>query len=208
MRNKLEALLKNKNQLLMLVLAGILLMVISLPVRQEKTTEGGESAQSTGTLSKASGEGSASEPDIQGALSETEAYMQAMEEKVEKLLSRMEGAGEVKVILTWKTSVERIVEKDLSTVRSNTAEEDSQGGTRLVNELDSGETTVLSNQGSNAEPYVVKTLSPTVEGVLVLAQGAGEGAVSSNLSDAVQVLFGVGAHQVKVIRMAGDGNAR
>lgn len=208
MRNKLEALLKNKNQLLMLVLAGILLMVISLPVRQEKTTEGGENAQSTGALSKTSGEGSASEPDSQGALSETEAYMQAMEEKVEKLLSRMEGAGEVKVILTWKTSVERIVEKDLSTVRSNTAEEDSQGGTRLVNELDSGETTVLSNQGSNAEPYVVKTLSPTVEGVLVLAQGAGEGAVSSNLSDAVQVLFGVGAHQVKVIRMAGDGNAR
>lgn len=206
MKNKLEALLKNKNHLLLLVLAGALLMVIGLPVKQTETTENKESVQSINPLQTASGTADAAETGSSEALSETEVYMQAMEEKVEKLLSRMEGAGEVKVILTWKTSVERIVEKDVSTVRSNTAEEDSQGGTRTVNDLDSGEATVLSTQGSNAEPYVVKTISPTVEGVLVLAQGAGDGAVSSNLSDAVQVLFGIGAHQVKVIRMAGgDG---
>lgn len=206
MKSKLEALLKNKNHLLLLVLAGALLMVIGLPVKQKETTENKESVQSVNPLQTATGAAAAAEPGSAEALSETEAYMQAMEEKVEKLLSRMEGAGEVKVILTWKTSVERIVEKDVSTVRSNTAEEDSNGGTRTVNDLDSGETTVLSTQGSNAEPYVVKTISPTVEGVLVLAQGAGDGTVSSNLSDAVQVLFGIGAHQVKVVRMAGgDG---
>lgn len=206
MKSKLEKLLKNKNHLLLLVLAGALLMVIGLPVKQKETTENKESVQSINPLQTASGTAAAAEPGGAEALSETEAYMQAMEEKVEKLLSRMEGAGEVKVILTWKTSVERIVEKDVSTVRSNTAEEDSQGGTRTVNDLDSGETTVLSTQGSNAEPYVVKTISPTVEGVLVLAQGAGDGTVSSNLSDAVQVLFGIGAHQVKVVRMTGgDG---
>lgn len=204
MKSKLEALLKNKNHLLLLVLAGALLMVIGLPVKQKETTENKESVQSVNPLQTATGAAAAAEPGSAEALSETEAYMQAMEEKVEKLLSRMEGAGEVKVILTWKTSVERIVEKDVSTVRSNTAEEDSNGGTRTVNDLDSGETTVLSTQGSNAEPYVVKTISPTVEGVLVLAQGAGDGAVSSNLSDAVQVLFGIGAHQVKVVRMAGE----
>lgn len=206
MKSKREKLLKNKNHLLLLVLAGALLMVIGLPVKQKETTENKESVQSINPLQTASGTAAAAEPGGAEALSETEAYMQAMEEKVEKLLSRMEGAGEVKVILTWKTSVERIVEKDVSTVRSNTAEEDSQGGTRTVNDLDSGETTVLSTQGSNAEPYVVKTISPTVEGVLVLAQGAGDGTVSSNLSDAVQVLFGIGAHQVKVVRMTGgDG---
>lgn len=204
MKSKLEALLKNKNHLLLLVLAGALLMVIGLPVKQKETTENKESVQSVNPLQTATGAAAAAEPGSAEALSETEAYMQAMEEKVEKLLSRMEGAGEVKVILTWKTSVERIVEKDVSTVRSNTAEEDSNGGTRTVNDLDSGETTVLSTQGSNAEPYVVKTISPTVEGVLVLAQGAGAGTVSSNLSDAVQVLFGIGAHQVKVVRMAGE----
>lgn len=206
MKSKLEVLLKNKNHLLLLVLAGALLMVIGLPVKQKETTENKESVQSVNPLQTATEAAAAAEPGSAEALSETEAYMQAMEEKVEKLLSRMEGAGEVKVILTWKTSVERIVEKDVSTVRSNTAEEDSNGGTRTVNDLDSGETTVLSTQGSNAEPYVVKTISPTVEGVLVLAQGAGDGTVSSNLSDAVQVLFGIGAHQVKVVRMAGgDG---
>lgn len=202
MKDKLDALLKNKNRLLILVLAGILFMVISLPVKKD-TAENSKEGGQEGSLSSAeAGAAVSTKAEETEALSETEAYMQAMEEKVGSLLSRMEGAGEVKVILTWRTSVERIVEKDVETVRSNTAEEDSAGGVRTVNELDSGETTVVSSQGSSTEPYVVKTLSPTVEGVLVLAQGAGDGTVSRSLSEAVQVLFGIGAHQVKIIRMA------
>ena len=47
---------------------------------------------------------------------------------------------------------------------------------------------------------MVKTLSPSVEGVVVVAEGAGNGEVNKNLSEAVQILFGVEAHRVKVLK--------
>ena len=189
MKEKLEGLIRNKNHLLMLVLAGALLMVIALPVEKKTTKKeqaGGDTTQTATTLNNDS-----YDSEEAGMLSETEAYMTALEQKVGELLSRMEGAGQVRVVLTWRTT----------TARSNSVEEDSQGGTRTVNDLDAGENTVMSTQGSGAEPYVIKTVSPKVEGVLILAQGAGNGTVSKNLSDAAQVLFGIEAHQVKVIRM-------
>ncbi len=198
-KEKLEGLIRNKNHLLMLVLAGALLMVIALPV--EKKTTQKEQADSDTTLNAATLNNDSYDSEEAGMLSETEAYMMALEQKVGELLSGMEGAGQVRVVLTWRTSAERIVEKDTSTARSNSIEEDSQGGTRTVNDLDAGENTVMSTRGSGAEPYVIKTVSPKVEGGLILAQGAGNGTVSKNLSDAAQVLFGIEAHQVKVIRM-------
>ena len=56
-------------------------------------------------------------------------------------------------------------------------------------------------EGGTSEPYVVKTLSPEIEGVLVVAEGAGSGIVNRTIVEAVQALFGVEAHKVKVVKM-------
>ena len=63
-----------------------------------------------------------------------------------------------------------------------------------------GESTVLRKDGSVEEPYVTKTISPDVEGVVVMAQGADNAQIRKELSEAVQVLFGVEAHRVKVLK--------
>ncbi|MDE6063180.1 MAG: stage III sporulation protein AG, partial [Lachnospiraceae bacterium] len=99
------------------------------------------------------------------------------------------------------SSSEKIVEKDAPVSRTDTAEADSGGGTRTVNSVETGESTVYANEGSYSEPYVIKTISPQVEGVVVLAEGAGSGSVSKNIVDVIQVLFGIDAHQVKVIKL-------
>ena len=51
---------------------------------------------------------------------------------------------------------------------------------------------------------MVKTLNPRVEGVLVVAEGAGDGTVARNITEIAQALFGVEAHRVKVVSMGGD----
>ena len=88
--------------------------------------------------------------------------------------------------------------------RSSTHESDSQGGTRIISETDSRENTVYRTEGGASEPYVIKTLSPQIEGVLVVAEGAGSGTVNRTIVETVQALFGVEAHKVKVVRMEAD----
>lgn len=197
MIEKVKGLLKNKNNLIVLVLVGVLLMVIVLPVEEKnensKLANIGDKINNTSSLTE--------NVEVNQDLPTTDDYVTEMENKLETLLEQMEGAGEVEVIITLQSSEEKIVEKDEPINRSNTTEEDSQGGTRTVNNVDAAENTIYTTEGSLSVPYVVKTISPQVEGVVVLAQGAGNGSVSKNIADAVQVLFGIEAHQIKVIKM-------
>ncbi len=135
-----------------------------------------------------------------GGFSGTEEYAASLEKKLENTLSRISGVGRVQVMITLNATEELVVEKDQQTQSSSTAEEDSQGGSRTSHQLSRSENTVYHSSGSN-EPYVVKTLLPRVEGVVVVAQGAGTGTVNRNITDVVQALFDVEAHKVKVVKM-------
>lgn len=211
--------LKNKNNLLIIVLLGVLLMVIAIPVDTAGT--GGKSAsgrndnssyqtkntgtgyQAGGTAAyTAAGDGTAGYDETAGIgyVWEQEQYINEMEAKAESLLSGVNGAGQVKVMITLRASSEQVVEKDMPVTRSQTSEQDSQGGSRMVSEFATEDATVYRKGNGYEEPYVVKTLSPSVEGVVVVAEGAGNGEVSKNLSEAVQILFGVEAHRVKVLK--------
>lgn len=211
--------LKNKNNLLIIVLLGVLLMVIAIPVDTAGT--GGKSAsgrndnssyqtkntgtgyQAGGTAAyTAAGDGTAGYDGTAGTgyVWEQEQYIKKMEAKAESLLSGVNGAGQVKVMITLRASSEQVVEKDMPVTRSQTSEQDSQGGSRMVSEFATEDATVYRKGNGYEEPYVVKTLSPSVEGVVVVAEGAGNGEVSKNLSEAVQILFGVEAHRVKVLK--------
>lgn len=196
MIDKWRAFIKNKNNLIIVVLFGVLLMVIALPVDggSRKRSTGAESALYTGEGNSSTAGGSAVETD-------TTEYVSDMEKRLETLLTQMDGAGRVKVLITLRASMEKIVEKDEPLTRSNTTEADAEGGSRQINNVDAGESTVFGSDGSGESPYVIKTLSPEVEGVLVLAEGAGSGSVSKNISDAIQALFNIEAHKIKVVKM-------
>lgn len=211
--------LNNKNNLLIIVLLGVLFMVIAIPVDTAgtggKSTSGSNNngsyqTKNTGTgyqaggtaVYTAAGDGTAGYDETAGTgyVWEQEQYIKEMEAKAESLLSGVSGAGQVKVMITLRASSEQVVEKDMPVTRSQTSEQDSQGGSRMVSEFATEDATVYRKGNGYEEPYVVKTLSPSVEGVVVVAEGAGNGEVSKNLSEAVQILFGVEAHRVKVLK--------
>lgn len=213
--------LNNKNNLLIIVLLGVLFMVIAIPVDTAgtggKSTSGnnnnssyqtkntGTEYQAGGTAGYTAGYGETTGSGTGGSTGmgyvwEQEQYIKEMEAKAESLLSGVSGAGQVKVMITLRASSEQVVEKDMPVTRSQTSEQDSQGGSRMVSEFATEDATVYRKGNGYEEPYVVKILSPSVEGVVVVAEGAGNGEVSKNLSEAVQILFGVEAHRVKVLK--------
>lgn len=177
-----------KDQLLILLLAGILLLVISLPTEKKGEKQGisQESSSSQGEQN----------------LWDEEAYREALEVHLEELFSRMEGAGEVEVMITLASSSEKIVEKDTNGESEMITEEDSAGGNRRTTNIVNDETTVYGGETDQEHPYVSKELTPQVEGVVVLAAGGDDAVVKKNITEAAQALFGIDTHKIRIIKMS------
>ena len=58
-----------------------------------------------------------------------------MEERLERILSQIDGAGQVQVMITWKSDGEKVVEKDRKSNEENVSEQDSQGGSRTTSSM-------------------------------------------------------------------------
>lgn len=196
-----------RDNLLVLILAGILLFIIALPTKGSGGKSGGEDGAGTGALrtqetvrSGETGQSGEAEPEQAGDAAALE-YAAAMERRLTEALSDMADVGKVRVMITLKSSSELVVERETPVNRSVTTETDAQGGTRTVNTSETGESVVYSTEGSSSTPYVVKTYVPEIEGVLVVAEGAGNGTVNRTVTEIVQALFHIDAHKVKVVKM-------
>lgn len=197
-----------RDNLLILVLLGVLLFIVALPVKKEApaTTDTGTeiTEQYNAGILTSSGQQNVTQQDTVDVGTQavtagsTEEYAVYLEEKLKKMLESIRGVGEVEVMITLESSEERIVEKDMTAERSQTEEQDSAGGTRTVSSSNTGYQTVYQ-EGSQGAPFVVKTLTPKVEGVLVVAEGAGKGNMTGEITQIAQALFGVEAHKVKVL---------
>lgn len=200
-----------KDYLLILVLVGVLLLVISIPVGEKKENTTGSSAgkgiteivgENTGQGRETSATiGGNATPGTMGTTDISMSYEREMEQRLLALLSGMQGVGEAKVMITLRASEEILLDKEEESSRSETSEADSAGGSREVLQRDSRESTVLITSGGENVPVRVKTIYPEIEGVVVAAQGAGTGDVSKQISEMVQVLFGIEAHRVKIVRL-------
>ena len=177
--------LPRKSQLLILLLVGILLMVIELPV-----PDGGEGSEE---------ENNQTDVKITDA-GDYEAYL---EEKTARTLQYVEGVGKAEVMITLKSSSQKVIEKDQQSSSQTTEEEDSEGGTRTLNDISSDKTSIYEqNSDGSQSPYVSKELTPEIEGVVVIADGGDNAVVVQNITEAVQALFGVEAHKIKIMKRA------
>lgn len=157
-----------KDQLMILMLVGLLLAVIAVPVEEKKEPK---ETQTTDTA-------------VRTRQQESD-YESRMEERLEELLQNVEGVGQVRVMLTFQGSGEKIVEKD-----------------RVPDLEESGEETVYAEYGSSERvPYVTSETNPKVDGVLIIAQGGGDSHIRQDILEAAQALFGVDAHKIKIMKM-------
>ena len=168
-----------KDQLLIVFLVGILLLVISIPAGTKKDSNTG-TKKTLANSSKSS----------VGTTKQSE-YTAYMEERLERILSQIDGAGQVQVMITWKSDGEKVVEKD------------RQGGSRTTSSHDTQETTVYNSGSSTSgvqEPYVSKELSPQAQGVIVIAPGGDDAVVVKNITEAVQALFEIDTHKIRIMK--------
>lgn len=180
-------------------LAGILLLVIAMPLETKENEQSSGKNQRTSDSMETGETGNtkqmAAEEDVE------DAYVNQLEERLEAVLGQMDGVGAVKVMITVSDSGEAVIEKDRVSESTITSEIDSTGGNRSVSEISGEEATVYVETGEETYPYIQKEKVPTVEGVVVVAEGGDNSRVIANISESVKALLPVEVHRIKVVKM-------
>ena len=115
-------------------------------------------------------------------------------------IQRIEGVGEVEVMITLESSAEKVVEKDRSSQTDTVTESGSTESTRTSKSSSTSESSVYGGSGNQEEPYVSKEISPKVRGVLVVASGGDKAVVKQNIMEAVQALFDIDTHKIRIMK--------
>ena len=130
------------------------------------------------------------------------AYEAQMEARVKEILRHVDGVGQVDVMIVLKSSEEKVLRVDRNSSVSDTKEQDSQGGTRSSQSSQTQESTVLSGGGSGqgSVPFVEKELRPEISGIVISAAGGGSPTVKAEISAAMEALFELPPHKIKVLK--------
>ena len=159
-------------------------MVIALPTPKEESKE------------KASVENSTV------AEQSEEAYRQCVKENLEALLSKISGAGQVSVMITWQTTSEKVIKEDSQYEKSSVKQEGENGQRTDSEEIRNQQNSIyITDSEGNQIPYVVKELTPVVSGVAVVAEGGGDAKVAAEIVNTVEALFQLPANKIAVSKM-------
>lgn len=120
-----------------------------------------------------------------------------LEKRLENILSNISGVGEARVLLTYSetSSVNPVYNENYD--ESITEEEDTSGGKRTVSTTSNKKEVVSSNN----EIITKSVTSPQIQGAIVIAKGAGNSNVKTNIIQAVQAATGLSAHKIQVFEM-------
>lgn len=129
-------------------------------------------------------------------------YEKLLEARLEEMLSYVEGAGKIRVMVTIRASGEKIVLRESPYTKNTVNEQDSGGGIRNSMELSQSDHVIYIEENGSKTPYLVQEMAPEIEGVLVIAQGADNEAVKKELNAAIAALFDLQSHKIKICKMA------
>ncbi len=114
-----------------------------------------------------------------GKKEEDQKNVDVQEQRLEKILSDIEGAGEVGVMITYEDTGEKDIAYE-----------------KRKNDTSYDEKAVMAD----GAPLVIKETGPAVKGVIVTADGANDIKVKKALTEAVSAVLGVEPHKICIYK--------
>lgn len=107
------------------------------------------------------------------------------EARLEAILSQIDGAGEVSVMITYYSGSEKNLAYETKSASRSEGSETSEEKKAVT---------------SGGEPMVVKEVYPRVKGVIVAAEGADNPAVKAAIHEAAMASLDVSAHRICIFK--------
>lgn len=120
-----------------------------------------------------------------------------LEVKLEDILSGISGVGEVRVLITYsETSIVNPVYNE-DAQESVTEETDTSGGKRTISSTTNKKEVAYSNDN-----MITKSVtSPQIQGAVIIAKGAGDSKVKTDIIQAVEAATGLSTYKIQVFEM-------
>lgn len=122
-----------------------------------------------------------------------------MEKELTETLSKMEGVGSVRVMLTLKADMEVRYLEDID----EKTRTEWENGQVVSQESESKGKTVLSGQSGTGGPVVIQRVYPIYQGALIVCEGADNASIQLRIKEAVSGLTGLSGAAVTVSKMTG-----
>lgn len=107
---------------------------------------------------------------------------------LENILSKINGAGRVEVLVTYTESSEVVAMYNENVKESVTEETDSNGGIRTIEQKDNNKEVIYKEENGEKLPVTQKIVMPQMEGAIILAEGANNAEVKNNIILAVEAV--------------------
>ena len=127
--------------------------------------------------------GEEEEPVQETTTATTQFDLAALENRLEEALSKIDGAGEVTVVLTIQNGPRQVLAQDVD---------------RRTGEGENTETVILSRGSSAQETVAVQELYPSYQGALLICEGGDDPDVRFKLTEATSALTGLGADKISI----------
>ena len=127
-----------------------------------------------------------------------------LEFEIENMLRKLDGVGDVNVLITYEETNRVVPMYNEDTQESVTEETDNQGGVRTINENSSKKEVVYEENNGTKKVVTGKIITPQIKGAVVMAKGANNINVKTNIIQAVQAATGLATHKIQVFEMKGD----
>ena len=170
-----------KDKLILLALAGVLLLISTIPAEKKEEPEPIE------------------QPKITSQPTDSSQYVAELEQRLVEMIEEIQGVEHAKVMITLQTSEEKQVLKEEDIIQEDTDEKDSNGGERKITAYQKDETTIyLKDSYGQETPYVIAETMPDVCGVAVVADGGDDPVVKEKIINLIKALFGIEINKIMV----------
>lgn len=125
-----------------------------------------------------------------------------LEKRLENIFSKIDGAGEVDVMVTMGGTSQLVVARNEKSEASTVLEEGGNGLEKTTQSEKLENAVVMTEDGKGStSPLVLSHTAAQVTGVIIVAQGGADAVVQEKLMAAAQALLDVPAHKVAILKM-------
>lgn len=124
-----------------------------------------------------------------------------LESQIENILKKLDGVADVSVLITYEETNKVVPMYNEENQESTTEEEDTQGGTRVINESTSKKEIIYEESNGKKTVVTSKVVTPEIKGAVIMAKGASNTTVKSNIILAVEAATGLPTHKIQVFEM-------
>ena len=139
---------------------------------------------------------------LQTTQTDTQSYIDQLEKRLTNIIEKVDGVGKCEVMITAENGVEYVyaVEESQTVNTSNSYEED--GAKRETQQENSDSKYILLDMGGGKKQALVRTeKQPSIQGVVVVCEGAGSMVVQERVAQVVTTALGIPYHKVCVTKI-------